>query len=85
MSHPLSCNPNICIYIYVLKILFISFYFRYFVLIGATSAMGPLDMLLKYGANIIALDIDIERFVSVSSYAEKYFILSFQMNHELNQ
>ena len=33
---------------------------KYFVLIGATSAMGPLDMLLKYGANIIALDIDIE-------------------------
>ena len=33
---------------------------KYFVLIGATSAMGPLDMLLKYGANIIALDIDRE-------------------------
>lgn len=32
---------------------------KYFVLIGATSAMGPLDMLLKYGANIIALDINI--------------------------
>ena len=27
---------------------------RYFVLLGATSAMGPLDLLLKYGANIIA-------------------------------
>jgi len=30
----------------------------YFVLLGATSAMGPLDMLLQYGANIIAVDID---------------------------
>ena len=30
----------------------------YFVLLGATSAMGPLDLLLKYGANIIAVDID---------------------------
>lgn len=34
---------------------------KYFVLIGATSAMGPLDMLLKYGANIIAIDIDFPR------------------------
>lgn len=33
---------------------------KYFVLLGATSAMGPLDMLLKYGANIIAIDIDRE-------------------------
>ena len=31
---------------------------RYFVLLGATSAMGPLDLLLHYGANIIAVDID---------------------------
>jgi hypothetical protein len=31
---------------------------KYFVLIGATSAMGPLEMLLEHGANIIAVDID---------------------------
>lgn len=31
---------------------------KYFVLLGATSAMGPLEILLKYGANIIAVDID---------------------------
>lgn len=31
---------------------------KYFVLLGATSAMGPLDVLLKYGANIIAIDLD---------------------------
>ena len=31
---------------------------RYFVLLGATSAMGPLDLLLKYGANIVAVDLD---------------------------
>ena len=31
---------------------------RYFVLLGATSAMGPLDLLLSYGANVIAVDID---------------------------
>ena len=31
---------------------------RYFVLLGATSAMGPLDLLLQYGANVIAVDID---------------------------
>lgn len=30
----------------------------YFVLLGATSAMGPLDLLLQYGANVIAVDID---------------------------
>jgi hypothetical protein len=31
---------------------------RYFVLLGATSAMGPLEILLKHGANIIAVDLD---------------------------
>lgn len=31
---------------------------RYFVLLGATSAMGPLYFLLKYGANIIAVDLN---------------------------
>lgn len=30
----------------------------YFVLLGATSAMGPLDLLLACGANIVAIDID---------------------------
>jgi len=30
----------------------------YFVLLGASSAMGPLIPLLKYGANVIAVDID---------------------------
>ena len=33
---------------------------RYFVLLGATSAMGPLDILLAHGANIIAIDINRE-------------------------
>jgi len=33
---------------------------RYFVLLGATSAMGPLNALLALGANIIAIDIDRE-------------------------
>jgi hypothetical protein len=31
---------------------------RYFVLLGATSAMGPLDILLKHGANIVAIDLN---------------------------
>jgi len=31
---------------------------RYFVLLGATSAMGPLEMLLNHGANIVAVDLD---------------------------
>mmetsp|Transcript_29590 Transcript_29590/g.47073 ORF Transcript_29590/g.47073 Transcript_29590/m.47073 type:complete len:776 (+) Transcript_29590:85-2412(+) len=31
---------------------------RYFVLLGATSAMGPLFFLLEHGANIIAVDLD---------------------------
>jgi len=31
---------------------------RYFVLLGATSAMGPLDLLLAHGANIIGIDLD---------------------------
>jgi len=31
---------------------------RYFVLLGATSAMGPLKVLLSLGANIIAIDIN---------------------------
>jgi hypothetical protein len=31
---------------------------QYFVLLGATSAMGPLKCLLALGANIIAVDID---------------------------
>ena len=31
---------------------------KYFVLIGATSAMGPIEMLLNHGANIIAVDIN---------------------------
>ena len=31
---------------------------HYFVLLGATSAMGPLETLLKLGANIIAIDIN---------------------------
>ena len=31
---------------------------KYFVLLGATSAMGPLEILLKHGANIIAVDLD---------------------------
>ena len=31
---------------------------KYFVLLGATSAMGPLYFLLKYGANVIAIDLD---------------------------
>mmetsp|Transcript_61557 Transcript_61557/g.169183 ORF Transcript_61557/g.169183 Transcript_61557/m.169183 type:complete len:618 (+) Transcript_61557:563-2416(+) len=33
---------------------------HYFVLLGATSAMGPLPLLLSLGANIIAIDIDRE-------------------------
>ena len=32
---------------------------HYFILLGATSAMGPLPLLLSLGANIIAIDIDI--------------------------
>ncbi|GBG31679.1 Very-long-chain 3R-3-hydroxyacyl-CoA dehydratase [Hondaea fermentalgiana] len=31
---------------------------RYFVLLGATSAMGPLDLLLQCGANVIGIDLD---------------------------
>jgi len=31
---------------------------KYFVLLGATSAMGPLDLLLACGANIIGIDLD---------------------------
>jgi len=31
---------------------------RYFVLLGATSAMGPLNFLLSHGANIIAVDLN---------------------------
>lgn len=31
---------------------------KYFVLLGASSAMGPLPMLLSLGANIIAIDLD---------------------------
>ena len=30
----------------------------YFILLGATSAMGPVYFLLSYGANIIAVDLD---------------------------
>eukprot|EP00048_Salpingoeca_helianthica_P005841 m.92232 g.92232 ORF g.92232 m.92232 type:complete len:782 (-) comp13770_c4_seq1:67-2412(-) len=33
---------------------------RYFVLLGAGAAMGPLEVLLKFGANIIAIDLDRE-------------------------
>ena len=31
-----------------------------FVILGATSAMGPIDVLLRYGATVIAIDIDRE-------------------------
>lgn len=31
---------------------------RYFVLLGAGSAMGPLKLLLELGANIVAIDLD---------------------------
>ena len=31
---------------------------RYFVLLGATSAMGPLEILLAHGANVIAVDLN---------------------------
>jgi len=31
---------------------------QYFVLLGATSAMGPLNFLLKHGANIVAVDLN---------------------------
>ena len=31
---------------------------HYFILLGATSAMGPLYFLLSYGANIIAVDLN---------------------------
>jgi hypothetical protein len=31
---------------------------RYFVLLGAGSAMGPLQVLLSLGANVIAVDLD---------------------------
>nr|AXF92439.1 (3R)-3-hydroxyacyl-CoA dehydratase [Aurantiochytrium sp. PKUSW7] len=31
---------------------------RYFVLLGATSAMGPLDLLLQCGANVVGIDLD---------------------------
>lgn len=31
---------------------------RYFVLLGAGSAMGPLKLLLDLGANIVAIDLD---------------------------
>lgn len=34
---------------------------KYFVLLGASSAMGPLQVLLALGANVIAIDINIER------------------------
>ena len=30
---------------------------RYFVILGATSAMGPIKTLLHYGANVIAIDV----------------------------
>eukprot|EP01028_Stygiella_incarcerata_P013333 TRINITY_DN82173_c0_g1_i1.p1 TRINITY_DN82173_c0_g1~~TRINITY_DN82173_c0_g1_i1.p1 ORF type:complete len:553 (+),score=166.48 TRINITY_DN82173_c0_g1_i1:185-1843(+) len=33
---------------------------EYFVLLGASSAMGPLELLLSYGANVIAVDLDRE-------------------------
>ena len=32
---------------------------HYFILLGATSAMGPLETLLSLGANVIAIDLDI--------------------------
>jgi len=31
---------------------------RYFVLLGAGSAMGPFQLLMSFGANIIAIDLD---------------------------
>lgn len=31
---------------------------KYFVLLGAGSAMGPLKLLLELGANIVAIDLD---------------------------
>jgi hypothetical protein len=31
---------------------------RYFVLLGALSAMGPLHILLAHGANIVAVDLN---------------------------
>lgn len=31
---------------------------RYFVLLGAASAMGPLRLLLELGANVVAIDLD---------------------------
>ncbi|CAN0134854.1 unnamed protein product, partial [Phaeothamnion confervicola] len=31
---------------------------KYFVLLGAGSAMGPLHLLLELGANVIAIDLD---------------------------
>ena len=31
---------------------------RFFVLLGAGSAMGPLQVLLALGANVIAVDLD---------------------------
>lgn len=31
---------------------------RYFVLLGAGSAMGPLKLLLELGANVVAIDLD---------------------------
>eukprot|EP00300_Choanocystis_sp_HF-7_P030509 c39361_g1_i1.p1 GENE.c39361_g1_i1~~c39361_g1_i1.p1 ORF type:complete len:745 (-),score=179.30 c39361_g1_i1:93-2072(-) len=34
---------------------------KYFVLLGASSAMGPIKFLLEHGANIIAIDINIPR------------------------
>jgi hypothetical protein len=33
---------------------------QYFVLLGASSAMGPLELLLSFGANVIAVDLDRE-------------------------
>ena len=31
-----------------------------FVILGATSAMGPIDVLLRYGCTVICVDIDFE-------------------------
>jgi hypothetical protein len=32
--------------------------YQYFVLLGATSAMGPFNLLTQLGAHIIAVDLD---------------------------
>jgi len=59
---------------------------EYFVLLGATSAMGPLKCLLSLGANIIAVDIDRPQVWEplIKQAKDSYGSLTFPMKREQN-